>query len=509
MKKQINWESLRKKIQIFGNRLSSMIMPLIGIIIAWGILTAFFIKTGWTPVKHIEDYVVGNVIVFLIPTLIGFTGGYNVFNKKGGYIGAFCTFMLICSTLAYKESILYPGVNLYINNSLLRELGPQFLGAMILGPLSAYILMKTEKIFLPKIKAGFEMLFNNFYFAFLALVLGFASFYGFIFIVLILNFILGIIIAALTDWKALPLTSLIVEPAKPLFLNNAINHGVFTPLGTAQSAAEGKSILFYIESNPGPGMGILLATMLFDKNKKNKSQASAASVVHFFGGIHEVYFPFILLRPLLVFAAMAGGATGVAILQIFDSGAVSAASPGSVIALFAVSAHSWNDYTGLALSITSSLFVSLLVSFFILKFFYKEKNTDLNEAISKMNKLKGKDSNYIQVRDIKDSIVNGLEQAVKKAKLIVFACDAGMGSSAMGASVLRKQLTKIDEKEIKVTNTSLSQIPKDADIIVTQKALAARARLQNPNIYVYEIDQFLSLADYAKLLDTIKIRNEL
>lgn len=509
MTKKINWESTRKKIQIFGNRLSGMIMPVIGIIIAWGILTAFFIKTGWTPVAHIEDYLVGNLITFLIPTLIGFTGGYNVYNKKGGYIGAFATFMLICSTLAYQESILYPGVNLYINGELLRGLGPQFLGAMILGPLSAYILMRTEKILQPKIKAGFEMLFNNFYFAFLALVMGFIAFYGFIFIVLILNFVLGIIIATLTDWKALPLTSLIVEPAKPLFLNNAINHGVFTPLGTAQSAAEGKSILFYIESNPGPGMGILLATMFFDKNKKNRSQASAASIVHFFGGIHEVYFPFILLRPLLVFAAMAGGATGVAVLQAFDVGAVSPASPGSVIALYAVSAHGWNDYTGLTIAIFGSLGVSLTVSFFILKFFYKTKDTDLNEAITKMNKLKGKDSNYIQVNEIKESLSLSLQEVVKNAKLIVFACDAGMGSSAMGASVLRKQLSKINETEIKVTNTSLSQIPKEADIIVTQKALATRARAQNPNIYVYEIDQFLSLTDYVKLLDTIKIKNEL
>ena len=137
----------------------------------------------------------------------------------------------------------------------------------------------------------------------------------------------------LVDNSLLPLTSIFVEPAKVLFLNNAINHGVFTPLGTQEAVENGKSILFLIEANPGPGVGLLLAFTFFGKGLA-KATAPGALVIQFFGGIHEIYFPYVLMKPKLILAVILGGMTGVATNLVFDSGLRAPAAPGSIIAVW-------------------------------------------------------------------------------------------------------------------------------------------------------------------------------
>ena len=147
---------------------------------------------------------------------------------------------------------------------------------------------------------------------------------------------LGQAVNELVEARLLPLVSIIIEPAKVLFLNNALNHGVLTPLGAGQLTETGKSIVFVLESNPGPGLGILTAMLLFGP-RAIRPTVPAAMVVHFLGGIHEAYFPYVLMKPILVIAAILGGATGVLWEVIFNLGLVCPASPGSIFAWILVS----------------------------------------------------------------------------------------------------------------------------------------------------------------------------
>ncbi len=158
-----------------------------------------------------------------------------------------------------------------------------------------------------------------------------------------------------------------------LFLNNAINHGVLSPLGVEQAAEAGKSIMFMLESNPGPGLGILLAFMFFGPRAIRPS-VPGAIIIQFFGGIHEIYFPYVLMKPQLILAAIAGGATGIATFLVTNVGLVAPPSPGSIIAYTLVTAP--GDHLGVYLGIALSAAVSLLVGALLLGFGRKEKLTD-------------------------------------------------------------------------------------------------------------------------------------
>lgn len=468
---------LKIKTQQLGAMLSSMIMPIIGIIIAWGLLTAFFIPTGWAPVKIIEENIVGPIISYLIPVLIGFLGGKQIYGLRGGFLGAAATMGAIGGA-NLLESGFY-GVE--------AKLGVQFLGAMIIGPLSAFVFKKIEVLWEGKIKVGFEMLVNNLSMGIIAFIAILFGFFVIPWIVFTLTFILNGIIDPLTKHKVLPVVSIFVEPAKPLFLNNAINHGIFTPLATSQVENVGESILYYIESNPGPGMGILLGYILMDK--KQRGSASSASVIHFFGGIHEVYFPFIIMRPILIIAAICGGVTGVTIMQIFSVGAVAPASPGSIIALILVSAKGVWNYIGLILAVLGSMAVSFIVSVFLLKY---SKNKTLNplDAIQKMNIRKN--------------------QIGKNAKIqkIIFACDAGMGSSVMGAGLLKKIFKKANIN-IQIANKSIKDLHNEnMDLVVVHPKLADRAKKEN-NAKQYIVNNFLEENQYKNLVELLINQNEL
>ena len=486
MEKTLNIKNLRVQVQKVGTLLSSMIMPILGVIIAWGFLTAFFIPTGWTPVKPITDYIVGPTITYLIPLLIGFLGGKRIYKSdKGGFIGAASTIAIIGGAKLMESG--YYGIKD-------AKLGVQFLGAMIVGPLSAFGYKHVEKLWDGKIKPGFEMIVNNFAMAFYIFLAMMVSMFVVPWIIFGITYVLNGIIDPLTRWKALPVISLFVEPAKPLFLNNAINHGIFTPIATNQVIDNGKSILYYIESNPGPGMGILLAYMLMDK--KQRANASSSSVIHFFGGIHEVYFPFIILKPILVIAAIAGGVVGVSVMQIFGAGAIAPASPGSIIALFGVSAKSGIAYAGLALGIFSSLITSFVVAVFLLKFTSKNQLSS-DEAIMKMNLLKGKDSKYVKISAPKEMV-----------KKIVFACDAGMGSSVMGAGILRK-IFKENNLDISVANSAINNLKNiNADLVIVHKNLAKRAKEENDTNQMI-IENFLNKDQYQKLTKKLLKNNQI
>ena len=344
--------SVRARVQRFGSFLSGMVMPNIGAFVAFGLITALFIDVGWTPNAELAR-MVGPLITVLIPTLIAYTGGRMVHGQRGAVIGAVATFGAIVA--AAGVVVVTP------DGSEAVPFGGQvmILAAFVLGPGSAYILKLFDHAVAGKVKPGFEMLIDNFSIGILG---GGLAIFGFKVIEPIVSHIttwLGNGVEKLVNHSLLPLASLIIEPAKVLFLNNAINHGVLTPLGAADVTTKGKSILFMLEANPGPGAGLLLAYLVFGP-RSLRPTVPAALIIQFFGGIHEVYFPYVLMRPKMVLATIAGGASGIAIFQLFGVGLTGPAAPGSFFAFMGVTAK--GDYPGVILGIAVAAAVSFTVA---------------------------------------------------------------------------------------------------------------------------------------------------
>jgi mannitol PTS system EIICBA or EIICB component len=459
--------SVRVKIQRFGSYLSGMIMPNIGAFIAWGFITALFIPTGWFPNEKLAE-LVGPMIIFLLPLLIGYTGGKMIYDVRGGVVGATATMGVIV------------GADI-----------PMFLGAMIMGPLGGYLIKKFDQKVDGKVKQGFEMLVNNFSAGIIAGALTLLAFVGVGPVVLGLNKFLAAGVEAIIGAGLLPIASIVIEPAKVLFLNNAINHGILSPIGIEQAAQAGKSILFLLETNPGPGLGILLAYWVFGKGMAKQSSPGAI-IIHFFGGIHEIYFPYILMKPALILAAIAGGASGVFTFTMFSAGLSASPSPGSIIALMAMTPR--GEYFAVLAGVFVATAVSFIVASLILKTSkQKEEDTDLEIAAEKMQGMKGKKSSVVS----SSVIVKG------EVKKVIFACDAGMGSSAMGASVLKNKFKKAG-LDIIVTNTSINNLPADADIVVTHQDLTDRAKVKLPDAKHISVENFLNSPKYDELVELLK-----
>ncbi|WP_312649343.1 PTS mannitol transporter subunit IICB [Proteiniclasticum sp.] len=457
-------------IQKFGAYLSGMVMPNISAFIAWGLITALFIATGWWPNEKLAT-MVGPMITYLLPLLIAYTGGKIVYDHRGGVVGAAAAMGVIVGT-----SI------------------PMFLGAMLMGPLAAFLIKKIDSIFEGNIKSGFEMLINNFTAGILATVLAIAGFYVIGPVVEALNNVLASGVDAIIDLGILPLVHLFVEPAKVLFLNNAINHGIFTPLGAQEAAEAGKSIIFMLESNPGPGLGILLAYMFFGKGI-SKASASSAAVIHFLGGIHEIYFPYILMKPILIVAAMAGGAAGTLTFSLLNVGLNAAPSPGSIFAYIAMTPR--GDFFGMFLGILVAAAVSFVVAAAILRSSKETEAADMELAVSKMESMKGKESS------VRSTLVTGSKD-YRNVNKIIFACDAGMGSSAMGASILKKKVKEAGINDVDVTNLAINNLPSDVDLVVTHKDLTERARKMVPGAIHVSVDNFLGTNKYDDIVEDLK-----
>lgn len=348
-------DGLRAGIQRFGSKLSGMVMPNIGAFIAWGLITALFIPDGWIPNKDLAQ-MVGPIITFLLPILIAFTGGKLVHGHRGGVVGAVATMGVIVGTEV-----------------------PMFLGAMIMGPLGGWIIKKFDEAIEGKVKPGFEMLIDNFSAGIVGMLLAVVGLKGAGPIVEKLTERLGNGVETLVDNNLLPLASVVIEPAKVLFLNNAINHGVLTPLGAAEAAEKGKSVLFMLESNPGPGLGILLAYWIFGP-KSLRPTVPAAAIIHFFGGIHEIYFPYVLMKPKMILAAIAGGAAGVATMQITNAGLVASPSPGSIFAYFIQTPKGFGNYAGMISGVVIATAVSFIIGSLLLGFGRGSDDSGVSES---------------------------------------------------------------------------------------------------------------------------------
>lgn len=347
------------------------------------------------------------------------------------------------------------------------------------------------------IPSGFEMLVNNFSLGIIGALLALLSMVGIAPLVNALNGVMNAGVGFFVDHNLLPLASVFIEPAKVLFLNNAINHGILSPMGIQQVEEIGKSIFFLLEANPGPGLGVLLAYCIAGKGNA-KSSAPGAVIIHFFGGIHEIYFPYILMNPFLILATIAGGATGVFLFDLFDVGLTSAASPGSILAITMMAER--HCYVGLFIGVLVSAAVSFLIALPLLKFMGKD--TSLEEAQAKKDAMK-RQAKGIQGESAKEST-----EGVPGVKIhkIAFACDAGMGSSAMGATVLKKKIAAAGIEGIEVIHTPVSSIPADVQLVVTHQELGERAARSNPNAKIILITNFLAAPEYEDVVEMLKER---
>ena len=446
---------VKSKIQSFGKFLSAMVMPNIGALIAFGFLAALFIDTGWIPNEGFNS-LVSPMLTYLIPILIASTGGRMIGGDRGRVVGAIAVIGAIMS-----------------NTSI-----TMLMAAMVMGPLAGLCIKKFDQLMEGRMPAGFEMLINNFSAGIIGMIL---AMLGYIAIGPLMSGILAVLsagVSILVENSLLPLVSIFIEPAKVLFLNNAINHGIFTPLATEQAAEFGKSIMYMLEPNPGPGLGVLLAYMFFCKDKVTKDSAPGAVIIHLLGGIHEIYFPYILMNPLVIVAPILGNMAAIFWFSVTDCGLVGPASPGSIIAYLMMSPGS--DMLKVIIGVLIATGISFAVASPIVKM---AGGKSLEEAQNEVASMKAASKG--------ENAVPGTIERSSEIRKIIFACDAGMGSSAMGATKFRNRI-KNDRPDIKVSNTSVDNIPADCNIAVVQTTLAARAKKSAPQAQLITIGNFLA-----------------
>lgn len=446
---------VKNSVQRFGKFLSAMVMPNIGALIAFGFLAALFIDTGWIPNKGFIS-LVSPLLTYLIPILISSTGGRMIGGDRGRVVGAIAVIGAIMSNTEIT----------------------MLMAAMVMGPLAGLCVKKFDQFMESRMPAGFEMLINNFSAGIIGMIL---AMLGYVAIGPVMSAILSFLSAGvnlLVENSLLPLIAVFIEPAKVLFLNNAINQGIFTPLAMSQAADMGKSIMYMLETNPGPGLGVLLAYMFFCKDKVTKDSAPGAVIIHLLGGIHEIYFPYVLMNPLVIVAPILGNMAAIFWFTITDCGLVGPASPGSIIAYLMMAPGS--DIIKVIIGVLIATGISFVVASPIVKM---AGGKSLEEAQSEMASMKAASAN--------DNIVPGTIERSSEIKKIIFACDAGMGSSAMGATKFRNRI-KNDRPDISVSNTSVDNILADCDIAVVQTTLAARAKKSAPQAQLITIGNFLA-----------------
>ena len=457
---------IKTKVQKLGRALSGMVMPNIGAFIAWGFITALFIEKGWLPNAQLAEMVTP-MLKYVLPVLIGYTGGKMIAGDRGSVIGAIATVGIVVG--AGDTTML--------------------IGGMIMGPLGGWVIKKFDELVDGKIPSGFEMLVNNFSVGILGLILAIIGFYAIGPVVIAVTSVLQAGVEFLVRRNLIFLTSLFIEPAKVLFLNNAINHGILSPLGIEQAKEMGSSIMFLLEANPGPGLGVLLAYCIFGKGS-SKESAPGAVIIHFLGGIHEIYFPYILMNPALILAVMLGGASGVLTFSVLGAGLVAAASPGSIIAILAMTAK--GKYFAVIAGVVVATVVSFLVSsVFVKRAAARDEEQDLDAAQAQMKNMKAEAKNQkVEVGQDDVAVAIDKEVAVSDIKKIIFACDAGMGSSAMGAARFKSRIKDLN-LGIEVAAAPVDNVPADAQIIVTHESLAQRAEDKYDDKEIIEIKNFL------------------
>ncbi len=481
----------RARVQAFGGFLTAMVIPNMGAFIAWGFITALFIPTGWIPNEGFAQ-LVSPIITYILPSLLAYTGGTLVHGQRGGVAGVTAT------------------IGLIVGSSI-----PMFLGAMIMGPLAAWLVKRFDRLLHGRIRPGFEMVVNNFSLGLIGLALCLLS-YAFVGPVIVAaNGVLRAGIEALVSTGFLPILAVLNEPAKVLFLNNVIDQGIYYPLGMQQAAEAGRSIFFCVASNPGAGLGLLLAYWRFGATTELRDSAPGAIIIHFLGGIHEIYFPYVLMKPITILGMIAGSASGIATFMLFGVGLVAGPSPGSIIAYMLLTPR--GSHLGIIAGVAVAALVSFLVTALILKVDAArrpggpEAGLETFQARSASMKDEGKQAlagalgGEASAGAATATPAPASDEPVHK---VVFACDAGMGSSTMGASIFRKKAGALGRDDLEVTNTAIEGIPDDADVVVVHENLADRPRAARPGVRVVTIGNYLNDPNLEGLLQQLAPNDE-
>ena len=364
-----------ERVQRFGGFLSSMVIPNIGAFIAWGLITALFIPTGWLAKTSLDwDWdaitgaTVGPMIKYLLPMLVAYTGGKLIHGHRGGVLGAVAVMGVI------------GGAAFELDSGAAGD-PPQFLGAMLVGPLAGWVMMKIDDALEDRTPAGFEMLVRNFSQGIAGVILAMIGYVVIGPIMANLATAFGNMVEGIDDAGLLPLADIPIEVGKVLFLNNAINHGVLTPLGTTDVAENGRSIYYMLESNPGPGLGLLLAYW-FVGTGLAKQSAPGSIIIHFFGGIHEVYFPYVLMNPVMIGAMWAGGISADIVFSITNAGLTGPPSPGSIFAYLSFLPSEGGAAVGVLAGIAVGAVAAFLVGTVLLRLFPVPELDDSSEDSS-------------------------------------------------------------------------------------------------------------------------------
>jgi mannitol PTS system EIICBA or EIICB component len=447
---------MKTRIQQLGAFLAGMVLPNIGAFIAWGLLTALFIPSGWLPNERLARLVTPTVLN-LLPILIGFAGGRLVYGIRGGVTGAVATMGVVAGS-----SI------------------PMFIGAMIMGPLGGWLIRGFDRLVKARIPVGFEMLVSNFSSGILGMGLMLIGYTVVGSAVEAVANTLGAGAQFITRAGLLPLIALLIEPGKVLFVNNAINHGILAPLGVAEVKEAGKSIFFLLESNPGPGLGLLTAYWLCGKGAA-RSSAPGAMVIQFLGGIHELYFPYVLMNPLTLLAVVAGGLSADLVFVLFNAGLVATPSPGSIFAEIAMAPK------GGLLPVLMGIGAGALVSCVV--------------AIPIVSRARTGEAEADELEKATEQMYARQAQARFSARpgVIYFVCEAGMGSSVMGAAILKRKMQAAN-LTVEVRHSALSELPASAAVIISHSGLNARVREMAPEARVYAVEDFIRTPVYDQLI---------
>ena len=456
---------MRVRLQRMGSFLAAMVLPNIGAFIAWGLITALFIPAGWAPNPRLA-VLADPMILYLLPLLIGFSGGRLLHGVRGGVVGAVATMGAVAGSTV-----------------------PMFIAAMILGPLGGWTIRKLDGWIDTRVNAGFRMLSANFASGLCGMTLALTALTAVGPVVTHLTTALSAGARWFAEAGLLPLVALLIEPGKVMFMNNAINHGLLAPLGVAEVKEYGKSVFFLLETNPGPGLGLLLAYWIFGRGAARQS-APGAVVIQFLGGIHEIYFPYVLMNPLTMLAVIAGGISANFCFVLTSAGLAATPSPGSIFAEVALAPR------GGLLPVLLGIAVGSIVTFLVAAPLVRRM---------KAEELDGRvlDRAVEQMQAAKAASKRAASSGIHMPASIVFACDAGMGSSVIGQSVLKQKLEEAGI-EVRVEHAAVSDLSPLAEVVISHASLSPRVRAAAPQATVYAIEDFVSSPVYDEIVAELK-----
>ncbi len=439
------------RVRKIGKFYSGIIMKNVVLFMAFGLMSVCFAETGWFPNAEIYQ-IAGMIYQVLIPVMIGYAAGKKSGDDIGGVAGALASIGFVAG-----DSI------------------SAIMGVMIIAPAAGYIAAMAYRIIREKAWPGFEMLVKNVVIAIIGTMAALFAYFIVTPILAVGTHGLNQFVDILIRNQMLPFIGLFIEPAKVFFLNNGLNHGILIPLGMEQLQQTGQSVLFLLETNPGPGLGILIAYYI--KKEKERRNFTSCMVIHFLGGIHEVYFPYVLMNLRLLIAVIAGGVTGSFIFILTGTGLAGPVSPGSFLTILLMSGRS--SLPGIIIGITASAAVTTVIALFLLK---RDTGEEEREAAG--------------MDELSDDVYNMEETAIRK---IYFVCDAGVGSSAMGAALLRRKLREVGIVGITILPASIDEIPKDADLIICHESFQQMIESEQQT-EVYAVDELVQMEEYEPLI---------